>query len=59
MEILDIIDDHSRYAIACVARTVFKAADVVTTFAQATEQHGAPANLLTDNGAIFTAAPAN
>lgn len=57
VEICDIIDDHSRYAIASTTRTVFKAADVVTTFAQAAEQHGAPATLLTDNGAIFTAAP--
>src|SRR5690606_22938709 len=57
VESLDIIDDHSRYAIASLARTVFKAADVVTAFAQAADQHAPPAILLTDNGAIFTAAP--
>jgi transposase InsO family protein len=57
VEILDIIDDHSRYAIAATARAVFKAADVVADFLHATDGHGAPACLLTDNGAVFTAAP--
>jgi len=57
VEILDIIDDHSRYAIASTARGVFKAADVVAAFVHATQAHGNPASLLTDNGAIFTAAP--
>jgi transposase InsO family protein len=57
VEICDIIDDHSRYALACTARTVFKAADVVAVFHQAAARHGYPACLLTDNGAVFTAAP--
>lgn len=57
VEILNIIDDHSRYAIAVVAKTVFKAADVVAAFLHAGDQHGLPASLLSDNGAVFTAAP--
>jgi transposase InsO family protein len=57
VEILNIVDDHSRYAITCTARTGFKAADVVAVFVQAAAQHGYPACLLTDNGAVFTAAP--
>jgi transposase InsO family protein len=56
VEILNIIDDHSRLLVASVARIVFKAADVVTTFRHATSKHGLPASLLTDNGAIFTGA---
>jgi transposase len=48
VEILDIIDDHSRYAIAATARTGFKAADVVAAFLQAGQDHGHPACLLTD-----------
>jgi transposase InsO family protein len=57
VEILDVIDDHSRYAIAATARPVFKAADVVAAFLRAADRHGLPESLLTDNGAIFTAAP--
>jgi transposase InsO family protein len=34
-----------------------KAADVVASFYQAAAAYGFPASLLTDNGAIFTAAP--
>ncbi len=36
---------------------VFKAADVVASFHAAAAAHGFPAELLTDNGAVFTAAP--
>ena len=55
VEILNIIDDHSRLAIASHARRVFKAADVVDTFDDAFTRHGLPASVLTDNGAVFTA----
>jgi transposase InsO family protein len=56
VEILNIIDDHSRLLIASHARTVFKAADVVTIFRDAMNNYGLPASVLTDNGAIFTGA---
>ncbi len=55
VEILNIIDDHSRLLVASAAFTPTRAADVVATFRQAVDQHGMPASMLTDNGAIFTA----
>lgn len=55
VEILNIIDDHSRLCVASVARRVTKALDVVMTFHQAAAHHGYPAGVLSDNGAIFTA----
>ncbi len=57
VEILNAIDDHSRLLVASVARPTFKAADVVAAFHEAAGRHGFPASLLTDNGAVFTAAP--
>jgi transposase InsO family protein len=56
-EILNIIDDHSRLLTASAARVSFKAADVVTVFRQAASQHGLPASMLSDNGAVFTGKP--
>jgi transposase InsO family protein len=56
-EILNIIDDHSRLLIASAARRAYRAADVVTVFRHAADQHGPPASMLADNGAVFTAAP--
>jgi transposase InsO family protein len=56
VEILNVIDDHSRLLVASHARVVFKAADVVTTFRHAINDYGPPASVLTDNGAIFTGA---
>jgi transposase InsO family protein len=55
VEILNILDDHSRFLIASAARPVYKAGDVVTVFRHACDQHGLPASLLADNGAVFTA----
>jgi hypothetical protein len=54
---LNVIDDHSRLLNASVARRVFKADDVVASCHQAASCHGFPASMLTDNGAVFTAAP--
>ena len=55
MEILNVIDDHSRLLVASRAFETTKAADVVETFHAGVGPHGAPASMLTDNGAIFTA----
>ena len=55
VEVLNVIDDHSRL---CVASRVFPtttAADVVATFYQAAHKWGFPASVLSDNGRIFTA----
>jgi transposase InsO family protein len=57
VEILHVIDDHSRFLLASVARGIFKAADVVAAFHEAASAHGLPASMLTDNGAVFTAVP--
>lgn len=57
VEILNAIDDHSRFLVGSDARVVFKAADVVASFHEAALAHGFPAELLTDNGAVFTAGP--
>jgi transposase InsO family protein len=57
VEILNILDDHSRLLVASDARRVTKAADVVGSFRKAAGRHGFPASVLTDNGAVFTAAP--
>ena len=57
VEILNALDDHSRLLVASVARSTFKAADVVAAFHDAAARCGFPSSLLTDNGAVFTAAP--
>ncbi len=56
VEILNVIDDHSRLCVSSVALVVFKAIDVVSTFYKAAGTWGLPAAVLSDNGAIFTAA---
>ncbi len=55
VEILNVIDDHSRLLVASRVFVTAKAADVVETFHQAAGTWGLPASMLTDNGAIFTA----
>ncbi len=55
VEILNIIDDHSRLLVASHARRITTGPDVVDTFAAAFYRWGTPASVLTDNGAIFTA----
>jgi transposase InsO family protein len=53
-EILNLIDDHSRLFLASDAYRRVKAADVVASFHRASELHGLPHSLLSDNGAVFT-----
>ena len=57
MEILNIIDDHSRLCVASDARAVTKGADVVASFHEAFAAHGFPASVLTDNAAVFAGGP--
>jgi transposase InsO family protein len=57
VEILNMIDDHSRLFLASRAFPTTKATDVVDVFRSATSLHGMPAALLCDNGAVFTATP--
>lgn len=55
VEILNWLDDHSRYLISCTAHRPVTGDDVVATFLTATEQHAIPASTLTDNGRVYTA----
>jgi len=55
IEILNWLDDHSRYLLSCTAHRPVTGDDVVTTFLAATETHGVPASTLTDNGRVYTA----
>ncbi len=54
VEILNLIDDHSRLALACVAFPTVKAPDVLETFYFAAESYGYPAKFLSDNAAVFS-----
>ena len=55
VEILNILDDHSRLLVASRAFDPTRATDVVETFHHGAVTWGFPASMLTDNGAIFTA----
>jgi transposase InsO family protein len=57
VEILNLIDDHSRLAIGSTVRRTTLATDVAATFEKAFARWGIPAGVLTDNGAIFTGEP--
>jgi transposase InsO family protein len=54
LEILNMIDDHSRLCVASRAFVITRASDVVRTFYKASEVLGFPRSVLTDNGLIFT-----
>lgn len=54
-EIVNFIDDHSRFCLASVALAVTTAVDVGRIFQATRERYGAPAAMLTDNGCIYTA----
>lgn len=55
VDILDILDDHSRLAIASIAAPTMTGPAVLDAFLAAFPRWGTPAGVLTDNGAIFTA----
>ena len=57
VEIIGVIDDHSRLCMAARAFAQVKVADVVATFYEAASRFGLPQSLLSDNGAVYTAAP--
>ena len=57
VEILNILDDHSRLALASVPRRTITGPDVLHTFQDAFLRWGIPARVLTDNGAVFTGLP--
>jgi transposase InsO family protein len=55
LEVLNVIDDHSRLCVASRAFVRVCSSDVVRTLHRAAATWGYPHSLLTDNGAIFTA----
>ena len=55
VEVLNFLDDHSRYLIACRAHYVTTSPAVVAVFRDAVNDHGLPASILSDNGDVFTA----
>lgn len=55
IEILNWLDDHSRFLLSCTAHLPVTGDDVVFTFLAATDEHGTPASTLTDNGRVYTA----
>jgi transposase InsO family protein len=57
VEILNLIDDHSRFCLASVAFRTVKAPDVLETFCSAAESYGYPAKFLSDNAAVFSGTP--
>jgi transposase InsO family protein len=54
LEVLNIIDDHSRLCVASHAFATTRSADVARTLHNAAEKWGYPQRLLTDNGLIFS-----
>jgi len=54
VEILNLVDDHSRLCLAAVALRTVKAADALQTFYSAVEEYGPPARFLSDNAAVFS-----
>jgi transposase InsO family protein len=57
VEILNLLDDHSRLCLASLPRRTVTGPDVVHAFQNAFVRWGIPAGVLTDNGAVFTGLP--
>ena len=54
VEVLNWLDDHSRYLLSCTAHEPVTGDDVVTVFLGLIEEYGPPASTLTDNGSVYT-----
>jgi transposase InsO family protein len=55
VEVLNWLDDHSRYLLATTAHQAVTGEDIVAVFLDVIADHGTPASTLTDNGMIYTA----
>lgn len=54
IEILNFLDDHSRYLLACTAFKPVTVTAVVGMFLACAAEYGLPASTLTDNGMVYT-----
>jgi transposase InsO family protein len=54
VEILNWLDDHSRYLLSCTAHEPVTGEAVVSVFLEIIERYGPPASTLTDNGSVYT-----
>jgi transposase InsO family protein len=54
VEILNWLDDHSRYLLSCTAHQPVTGDTVVSVFLATVAEHGPPASTLTDNGSVYT-----
>ena len=54
MEILNWLDDHSRYLLSCTVHRPVTGDDVVAVFLAVIDDYGPPASTLTDNGSVYT-----
>jgi transposase InsO family protein len=54
VEILNWLDDHSRYLLSCTAHQPVGGETVVASFLEAVGHHGPPASTLTDNASVYT-----
>jgi transposase InsO family protein len=55
VEILNWLDDHSRYLLSASVHAPVTGDDVVAVFLSLVEEFGAPQSTLTDNGRVYTA----
>jgi transposase InsO family protein len=54
VEVLNWLDDHSRYLLSATVHQPATGEDVVAVFLAVIDDHGPPASTLTDNGSIYT-----
>ena len=54
VEILNWLDDHSRYLLSCTVHEPVTGDVVVAVFLDVIERYGPPASTLTDNGSVYT-----
>ena len=55
IEVLDFLDDHSRYLLSITAAAAFSGTQVAEELSRLIAEYGPPAPTLTDNGLVFTA----
>jgi Integrase core domain len=54
VEILNWLDDHSRYLLSATVHRPVRGDDVVAVFLAVIDDYGPPASTLTDNGSVYT-----